>query len=477
MAQFVDQDHDADQDQQPPEIQQKRHDIHTVDPHARIGATAGPNTAGFVSITFCCHPAGRAVDFQYFSHTRRLSVRHRIQRCCHHPRNCRESRCALQKSADRDFVGRIQNTGGRPALPQRFVSQPEQRELFEIRRDRTPIAAPPTSRSSAPARPRVPATSARTESASACPSPRPARSRCRLRTPPSRESRTADAPRPQYPPARNRKASAASITSNPLFIRVAESMVMRFPIFHVGCFRASAGVTQSMASLGVVRNGPPEAVRISFRRFAAQPRPQTLMRAVVFGIDRHQFRAVPLHRIHDQLAARNQHFFIGQADPLAPADRLVSRLQTGHTHDRRHDGINFGCHWRPERSASAPLNNSGFPVFGRSARSRSTSAAVFHHGDLRAGTPESVAPAVRCSARRPAQTPGNARDSAEQRPECWCRLSRSSPRMVRVRDGIAERRSIRNRSYHAGFADLLLICSKDPNPCGRRGGCFRGLSV
>src|ERR1019366_6774288 len=33
----------------------------------------------------------------------------------------------------------------------------------------------------------------------------------------------------------------ASMTSKPLFINVAESMVMRLPIFQVGCFRACAG--------------------------------------------------------------------------------------------------------------------------------------------------------------------------------------------------------------------------------------------
>ena len=43
----------------------------------------------------------------------------------------------------------------------------------------------------------------------------------------------------------------ASMTSNPLFIRVAESMVMRCPIFHVGWFRAWATVIGENCDFGV----------------------------------------------------------------------------------------------------------------------------------------------------------------------------------------------------------------------------------
>src|SRR5256885_15927518 len=52
----------------------------------------------------------------------------------------------------------------------------------------------------------------------------------------------------------------ASITSNPLFIKVAESMVIRRPIFHVGCAKACSTVIEENSDLGVFRNGPPEAV-------------------------------------------------------------------------------------------------------------------------------------------------------------------------------------------------------------------------
>ena len=56
----------------------------------------------------------------------------------------------------------------------------------------------------------------------------------------------------------------ASITSNPLFIIVAESMVIFAPILQLGCLSACSRVTCSSCSLVNVRNGPPDAVRISF---------------------------------------------------------------------------------------------------------------------------------------------------------------------------------------------------------------------
>ena len=52
----------------------------------------------------------------------------------------------------------------------------------------------------------------------------------------------------------------ASITSSPLLSIVAESIVIRRPITHVGCFSACSGVMVSNCSSGVWRNGPPEAV-------------------------------------------------------------------------------------------------------------------------------------------------------------------------------------------------------------------------
>ena len=68
------------------------------------------------------------------------------------------------------------------------------------------------------------------------------------------------------------KSHLASITSKPLFIKDAESIVIFAPISHVGCLSASAAVTYFNCSWVKVRNGPPEQVRRIFSiSFASSP--------------------------------------------------------------------------------------------------------------------------------------------------------------------------------------------------------------
>src|SRR5215210_3738025 len=50
------------------------------------------------------------------------------------------------------------------------------------------------------------------------------------------------------------------MTSRPLFIIVAESMVIFGPIFHVGCLSASSGPIFRSSAFSLEKNGPPEAV-------------------------------------------------------------------------------------------------------------------------------------------------------------------------------------------------------------------------
>src|SRR5579871_509199 len=54
----------------------------------------------------------------------------------------------------------------------------------------------------------------------------------------------------------------ASMTSNPLFMRVAESMVILGPMRQVGWFKASLRVILGKCFLSRFRKGPPEAVRM-----------------------------------------------------------------------------------------------------------------------------------------------------------------------------------------------------------------------
>ncbi len=52
----------------------------------------------------------------------------------------------------------------------------------------------------------------------------------------------------------------ASITSSPLFISVAESIVIFRPMRQVGCCSASLARTPASSAAGRPRNGPPDAV-------------------------------------------------------------------------------------------------------------------------------------------------------------------------------------------------------------------------
>ena len=61
------------------------------------------------------------------------------------------------------------------------------------------------------------------------------------------------------------------MTSRPLFIIVAESIVIFGPIFQVGWRRASSTVIAENVANARVRNGPPEAVRTSRFTSAGAP--------------------------------------------------------------------------------------------------------------------------------------------------------------------------------------------------------------
>ena len=65
----------------------------------------------------------------------------------------------------------------------------------------------------------------------------------------------------------------ASMSSRPLFINVAESMVTLGPIDQFGCLSAWAGVAARIASIDQVRNGPPEAVSTSRTTSSRRPAP------------------------------------------------------------------------------------------------------------------------------------------------------------------------------------------------------------
>ena len=70
------------------------------------------------------------------------------------------------------------------------------------------------------------------------------------------------------------------MTSSALLTSVAESTVIFFPIVHVGCLSASATVARETRSGSQVRNGPPDAVRMS-RASSVGRRPATHWRTAL----------------------------------------------------------------------------------------------------------------------------------------------------------------------------------------------------
>ncbi len=139
------------------------------------------------------------------------------------------------------------------------------------------------------------------------------------------------------------------MTSKPLFINVAESMVMRRPIFQVGWFKACSTVIEENCDFGVFRKGPPEAVSqiarlLPFVRRAGTGGPRCvrcrwatrLALAAGFG--------------GDQFSGGDQAFFVGKPDGLAGAHGFVGSFESGDADDGADHEIGFRDEWRRVRS-------------------------------------------------------------------------------------------------------------------------------
>src|SRR3954454_15570690 len=154
----------------------------------------------------------------------------------------------------------------------------------------------------------------------------------------------------------------ASMTSRPLFIRVAESIVILPPIAHAGWASASSTVTPSRSARRRPRNGPPAAGRT--RRSAAPgggrdeslARPgrlvgHELVQRRVLGVDRHDPGARRLGELHAELAPDDQRLLVGQGEVDALPQRGDGRPQPGRADERVEDEVGLGL----EHEAHEPL--------------------------------------------------------------------------------------------------------------------------
>ena len=171
-------------------------------------------------------------------------------------------------------------------------------------------------------------------------------------------------------------SQCASMTSRPLFMSVAESIVMRAPIAQVGCRSACSG--RHLGQLG--RRAPAERAAAGrhdqrLDRVGLLARQQLLQRRVL-GIDRQQLRAAARERLPHERAARDEALLVGERD----VDAGLERGQRGVETRRADDGVEHdvrpalgrpaarrprGRPARARRSARAPPR----PPRGRPARS------------------------------------------------------------------------------------------------------------
>ena len=137
-----------------------------------------------------------------------------------------------------------------------------------------------------------------------------------------------------------------SITSNPLFMRVAESMVIRFPIFQVGWFKACPIVIEGNSDFGVF-NGPPEAV--SQMRCTSSIRPPRMHWCTALCSLSTGSSGLPCLRASAATSspAATEAFFVGEAYGFSGFHRLVRRFETGYSDDRADHKINIGISGNP----------------------------------------------------------------------------------------------------------------------------------
>ena len=117
------------------------------------------------------------------------------------------------------------------------------------------------------------------------------------------------------------------MTSSPLFISVAESIVILRPIRQVGCFSASSAVTSASSagrapakrSAGRGQDETPD-----LRRRAAV---QALVDRVVLAVDRQDRDAFARRRVGDDAAGHDEHFLVRERDRLAVLDGGEHRLE------------------------------------------------------------------------------------------------------------------------------------------------------
>ena len=225
----------------------------------------------------------------------------------------------------------------------------------------------------------------------------------------------------------------ASISSSPLFISVAESIVILPPIAQVGWASACSTVTFSSSSRLRPRNGPPEAVRISRSTVPGRSAASSWCSAECSESTGMIAAPVACASCGDELAADDQRLLVGerQIDPLA--ERRDRRHQPRRADDRVEHQVALALGDQPDDAVGPRQHLAARP---RLARPRG------RVGVGERDPPDAVAPGLldqRLPRARGAQPDdrelGRARDDVE-------RLARRSSRWSRGSRGGGAQRSV-----------------------------------
>src|SRR3954467_13710932 len=135
------------------------------------------------------------------------------------------------------------------------------------------------------------------------------------------------------------------MTSRPLFIIEAESMVIFCPMLQLGCLSACASVACSISDTAQVRNGPPEAVMMTRTSSSRLPDDSAWNRALCSESAGREAGAGRGGRgqeagaglggaLHEEIAGTNETFLVGEGHGRTAVDGGQRRLQAGSTGHR-----------------------------------------------------------------------------------------------------------------------------------------------
>ena len=159
------------------------------------------------------------------------------------------------------------------------------------------------------------------------------------------------------------------MTSRPLFISVAESIVILPPMSHVGC--SSASSTRDLLELAA-RAPAKRAAGRGQDEVLDRPGPlagDQLMQRGVLGVDGQDLRAGRLRERHHELAADDERLLVGEREVDALAERRDRRAEPGGADERVQDEVGAGLEHELDEPLGAGQHLPVGPLLGR-ARGR-----------------------------------------------------------------------------------------------------------